>query len=166
MEGNEEAFIKLKNDQAREEIKKFLGDYLSKCKDYKYDILEAFMKGVVFEKKKLRESYLQEILKSLLEASYKSAIESYIYEKKLGFEPDTKERINSIEWVDASLDGNQYFKPRLLVLTNKGIHILKSSGSKPCSVCPPESLCPEGPKLEYKFKYDKIIEVVLFPDMP
>jgi hypothetical protein len=36
----------------------FLGDYLSRCKDNKYDVLEAFMKGVVFEKRKLRESYL------------------------------------------------------------------------------------------------------------
>ena len=60
-ESGEEAvvpYIKLKCNQAREQIKKFLGEYLSKCKENKYEILEAFMKGVVFEKKKLRESYL------------------------------------------------------------------------------------------------------------
>lgn len=57
-EDQEVPYIKLKNNQAREQIKVFLGEYLSKCKENKYDILEAFMKGVVFEKRKLRESYL------------------------------------------------------------------------------------------------------------
>jgi hypothetical protein len=42
----------------REYIRIFLGEYLSKCKDNKYDILESIMKGVVYEKKILRESYL------------------------------------------------------------------------------------------------------------
>lgn len=54
----ESRFIRERNQLAREAIKGFMGDYLSRCKDYKYDILEAFMKGVVFEKKRLRESYL------------------------------------------------------------------------------------------------------------
>jgi len=141
----------------------FLGDYLSKCKDNKYDILEAFMKGVVFEKKKLRESYLQEILKSLQKAAYKIAIEQYIKEKRIGFEPDVDERVNMIEWVDGSYEGNSSLKPRLIVFTNKGIHIFKQSSSKPCSVCPSENLCPEGPRPEFKFKYDKILEVITFP---
>jgi len=61
----ETPFIKLKNELAREKIKYFLGDYLSKCKDNKYDILESLMKGAVFDKQKLRESFLQEILRSL-----------------------------------------------------------------------------------------------------
>lgn len=54
----EPRFIRERSQLTRECIKSFMGDYLSKCKDYKYDILEAFMKGVVFEKKKLRESFL------------------------------------------------------------------------------------------------------------
>ena len=64
----------------RECIKRFLGDYLSKCKDFKYDILEAFMKGVVFEKKKLRESFLQEILRAHVDSGLKSSIEAYLLE--------------------------------------------------------------------------------------
>ena len=51
-------YIKDKINSARELIKVFLGEYLSKCKDNKYDILEAIMKGMVFEKRRLRESYL------------------------------------------------------------------------------------------------------------
>jgi hypothetical protein len=66
----------------------FLGDYLSKCKDFKYDILEAIMKGVVFEKRKLRESYMQEILRSLLDSSYKIAIENFMLTRKFGFKVD------------------------------------------------------------------------------
>ena len=54
----EDPFIKQKNNLARENIKLFLGEYLSKCNENKYDILEAFMKGVVYDKRKLRESYL------------------------------------------------------------------------------------------------------------
>ena len=72
---NENAFIKVKNNLARESIKGFLGHYLARCKDNKYEVLEALMKGVVFEKKKLRESYLQEILKAHSAASYQSSIE-------------------------------------------------------------------------------------------
>ncbi len=76
-----------------------------------------------------------------------------------------KERINFIEWVDAVYDNNTNFKPRLLVFTNKGLHIFKASSSKPCSVCPLENLCPEGPKPEFKFRYDKIIEIIIFPQI-
>ena len=68
-------YIKDIINSARELIKVFLGEYLSKCKDNKYDILEAIMKGVVFEKRRLRESYLQEILKSLQHSLDKSALE-------------------------------------------------------------------------------------------
>jgi len=42
----------------REHIKFFLGEYLARSKKNKYDILEAFMKGVVFDKQEMRESYL------------------------------------------------------------------------------------------------------------
>lgn len=50
--------VQLKNHQARECIKKFLGEYIARCKDCKYEVLEAFMKGVVFDKRRLRESFL------------------------------------------------------------------------------------------------------------
>lgn len=39
-------------------------------------------------------------------------------------------------------------------MTNKGIHFFKGPASKACSVCPPENLCPDGPKPEYKFEYE------------
>ena len=42
-----------------ERIKDIVGEIMSTCeKKMKYEILEYIMKGVVFEKKKLRESFL------------------------------------------------------------------------------------------------------------
>jgi hypothetical protein len=60
-----------------------LGDYLSRCKDSKYDILESLMKGVVFEKKRLRESFQQEILDAQIFSSYKMAIQGYLHNPTL-----------------------------------------------------------------------------------
>jgi len=91
---NEPDFVRTKSNYAREYIKKFLGEYLSKCKDNKYQILEYFMKGMVYEKKKLRESYLQEILKSMGDSLYKTGIEEYLLKKGLTFDPGEKERVN------------------------------------------------------------------------
>lgn len=137
--------VKEKMNMARELIKQFLGDYLSKCKENKYDVLEAFMKGVVFEKKKLRESYLQEILTAHSDASYASSIENFLLKNKYGFDPEEKERVNFLTWCLANINGQPIFESRLLILTNKGVHIMKKPKGKPCSVCPPENLCPNGP---------------------
>lgn len=38
------------------------------------------------------------------------AIEKYIYNKKLGFKSEEKERILYIEWVEISYDKSYYFK--------------------------------------------------------
>ena len=62
---NDHRYIKYKCDKAREEIKMLIGEYLSKCKEYKYDILESFMKGIIFDERFIRESYIQEVLFSL-----------------------------------------------------------------------------------------------------
>lgn len=57
-EEKEDDYIKCKGHLSRENIKLFLGEYLSKCKDNKYDVLESIMKFVVFEKRDLRDSFL------------------------------------------------------------------------------------------------------------
>ena len=43
---------------------------------------------------------------------------------------------------------------------------MKKPKGKPCSVCPPENLCPNGPQPEMKYKYEMIIELLTFPDLP
>mmetsp|Transcript_7293 Transcript_7293/g.5586 ORF Transcript_7293/g.5586 Transcript_7293/m.5586 type:complete len:169 (+) Transcript_7293:2450-2956(+) len=156
-------FLHMKQDFAREYIKKFLGEYLSKCKDNKYAVLEFFMKGMVYEKKKLRESYLQEILVAMGDALYRQGIEDYLLRKNLLFDEGERERINHYAWVELSIDQNQLYKPRLFVCTNKGMYIFRSSGQRPCNLCPPENLCPEGPKLEYKYRNEQLFGIFLFP---
>lgn len=51
-------------------------------------------------------------------------------------------------------------------MTNKGVHILKPPAGKPCSVCPMENLCPSGPRADLKYKYESLVEIVTFPDLP
>lgn len=102
--------IKVKQNLMREYIRIFLGEYLSKCKDNKYDILESIMKGVVYDKKRLRESYLQEILHAMGEASYRDALENYIYEKKFSFEAEEREKINHLQWVELIVDQQSQYK--------------------------------------------------------
>ena len=89
-------FVKEREEETRECIKSFLGDYLRVCKDCKYDILEAFMKGVVFEKKRLRESFLQEILKEHVDSGMRASIETYLVEKSFSFDIGDRERIVSM----------------------------------------------------------------------
>ena len=43
---------------------------------------------------------------------------------------------------------------------------MREPGGKACSVCPPENLCPNGPRPEHKFTYDKLIEIIEFPEIP
>lgn len=67
-----------------ERIKDIVGEIMSTCeKMLKYEILEYIMKGVVFEKKKLRESFLQEILNASGNASFANAIEVYINQNNM-----------------------------------------------------------------------------------
>lgn len=89
-----------------------------------------------------------------------------MFDRKLSFNVDEKEKINYIDWVEACSEGQSSFKPKLLVFTDKGVHCFRGSGSKPCSVCPIENLCPDGPKPEYKFRYDRITEIITFPHIP
>jgi len=59
------------------------------------------MKGVIFENKKLRESFMQEILNAADSASYRSSLEKYINNQHLtiaialGFPPDDPEALKN-----------------------------------------------------------------------
>ena len=69
----------IKGVLAIERIKDIVGEVMSCCqKKMKYDILENIMKGVIFEKKKLRESFMQEILNASVNANYRTGLQNYI----------------------------------------------------------------------------------------
>ena len=62
-----------------ERIKDIVGEIMSSCqKKLNYEIIEYIMRGVVYDKKKLRESFLQEILNAQGNAANQNAIEAYI----------------------------------------------------------------------------------------
>ena len=58
-----EAYLSIKQVLTIERIKDIVGEIMTTCeKKMKYSILEKVMRSVVFDKKMLRESFMQEIL--------------------------------------------------------------------------------------------------------
>lgn len=140
-------------DEAGESIKRFLAYYLRVCKKLKYGVLEALMKGMVFDKRPLRETFLQEILQEATDSALRQGFESYIVEKRLGFDDDCgRERV--LEMAHVLAGTGTAWQPRILVLTNKGIHLFKPSTTKSCPVCPPETMCQNSPRHEQRFRYE------------
>jgi hypothetical protein len=71
-----ESYLGIKGTLTIERIKDIVGEIMSSCAGkMKYEILEIIMNGVIFEKKKLRESFMQEILISAENATYKNCLE-------------------------------------------------------------------------------------------
>jgi len=62
-----------------EKIKDIVGGIMADCsKNMKYEILQYIMKGVIFKKKKLRESFMQEILCAAEDSEFEIAMQSYL----------------------------------------------------------------------------------------
>ena len=86
---------------------------MSICKsELEYDIMEYIMKGVIFEKKSLRESFMQEVLNSAGIFNYTMKLENYLnankitvknYKLKEGQFPD-KDPIRIIELADCEIN--------------------------------------------------------------
>lgn len=70
--------MSLKGTLTIERIKDVVGEIMGSCKNLKYEVLNKIMRGVIFEQKKLRESFMQEILKAQENAVYKSSLEEYL----------------------------------------------------------------------------------------
>lgn len=77
-----EDYMSLKGTLTIERIKDVVGEIMGSCKDLKYEILNKIMRGVIFEQKRLRESFMQEILKAQENAVYKSSLEEYLLRRK------------------------------------------------------------------------------------
>lgn len=61
-----------------ERIKDVVGEVMSSCRNLQFELLESIMSRVVFAKKTLRESFLQEALNSAGDAGYRVALQHYI----------------------------------------------------------------------------------------
>jgi hypothetical protein len=58
-----ESYMGLKGVLTIERIKDIVGEVMNTCaKTMRYEILQKIMKGVIFHQKRLRESFMQEIL--------------------------------------------------------------------------------------------------------
>ena len=53
-------------------------------------------------------------------------------------------------------DETNKFAKKLVAFSTNHMYIFGPTTSNSCTICPPDNFCPEGPKLEYKVKYDKI----------
>ena len=59
-----------------ERIKDIIGELMASCqKGMKYQILETMMRCTIFDKKRLRSSFMQEILRAADNASYRIALQ-------------------------------------------------------------------------------------------
>ena len=83
----------------RANIKVILGEYISQCTGSKYDILEAFMKGAVFDNKTLRDSYLEEVMQAAEDSAYRIALQQYMLANRMGFSSTASEQTHFMEWV-------------------------------------------------------------------
>lgn len=81
-EENLDDYMSLKGTLTIERIKDVVGEIMGSCKDLKYTILNKIMRGVIFEQKRLRDSFMQEILKAEENAVYKSSLEEYLLRRK------------------------------------------------------------------------------------
>jgi len=70
------------------------------CKHLKYSVLELIMKGVVFEKKKMRETFLQEILREVTDSGIRASLEAFLVSKGLVFDDGERERVIISQWVE------------------------------------------------------------------
>lgn len=61
-------------EETRECVTTIFGEYLNICRLNKYKILEAIMKSVIFEKKVIRPSTIQQILNYMKDSGYRIAL--------------------------------------------------------------------------------------------
>lgn len=143
-------YMSIKGVLTIERIKDIVGEIMSSCAGkMKFEILEVIMKGVIFENKKLRESFMQEILNSAQNATYRVGLEQYLNQNELHcreyfaekgtvFENPIHERIIEFAWVDvnykflyAQSEGKKgieeadrpdiNFYQRIMIITTEGI---------------------------------------------
>lgn len=151
-----EPYTSLKGTLSIERIKDIIGLIMSSCKKkMEYAIMEYIMKGVIFDKKSLRESFMQEVLYSSKLSSFVTSLERYLntnkitvenYFRQLNNEPlkdneirvielcDVEMNIKCIEWVgpgpafsplNEESIVDHNFVKRIFVVCSQGIQILK-----------------------------------------
>ena len=80
---DEEEYVSLKSTLNIERIKDIVAEIMSACQTMEFDLLENIMKQVVFQKLKIRESFMQEMLLVQSIAEFRGGLEQYIFNNRL-----------------------------------------------------------------------------------
>lgn len=99
-------------------IANIIGEYMSKCKEYSYSILEMMTRSYIFEKVNFRKTYLKEIIECNKFADFKSNLEA-ILKRKVFYA--ARGNVNFINKNISFL--------KLLILTENGIEFIETSKS-------------------------------------
>lgn len=136
---------------------------MDKSPDFKQRILRRVMQKSVFEKKKVRKSFLQQLLDLQRNLRLKASIHIWLHRPKarLVFIPAYSEKLHCAVYADvAPLNSNSYVK-RIVAVSNVGVYILKPS-TDPCPFEGFSDFCKSQPAIVDKFKFEDIQEVINF----
>lgn len=82
-----EEYISLKGQLTIENVRDIIGLITASCAEkMEFEIVEYIMKGVVYENRRLRPSFVQEILSASDESKFKKNLEKYLNENHLTIE--------------------------------------------------------------------------------
>jgi len=71
--------MEIKNICTIERIKDIVGEMMHSCRgELEYHIIQYMIKGTIFEKKLLRDSFMQEIISASDNAAYRLALTKYL----------------------------------------------------------------------------------------
>jgi hypothetical protein len=74
-----EEYMELKNLNTIEKIKNIVGEIMQSCRGkLEYQIIQYIIKGTIFEKRQLRESFMQEMIGDADNAAFRIGLMNYL----------------------------------------------------------------------------------------
>ena len=125
-------------------ISYIIGEYMSKCKDYSYQILESFTRSYIFDNVKMRKTYLREIIHTSKMSDLKTKIEKSI---KIRVYFLTRCLLNDFQKKEDYIT--------YLMLTDYGLETIETENNFDT----PEWELKEFKRGSLRIRYDEIIEI-------
>jgi len=92
-------------------------------------------------------------------AIYNRALEDYLVEADMVFKKNEKERILESSNCNILCEKDHIWRTVYMILTNKGIYLMKKIVKNQCKVCPKEKFCKGGPTLLARIKLSEVTDV-------
>ena len=130
-----------------------IGEYMSKCPEYSYSILEMMTKSYIFEKVNFRKTYLKEIIEAAKFSNFKSHLEKH-FKRKFFYAGRCKAFFN-MKGLNLS---------KLFLISEAGISFIDHSGSNNSNniLIDDYEINLNGKKEEQLISFSSIILIVLF----